>query len=83
MNNDQDQISKHIQEPYGGYIFIHVFSLPGCGIVDYVNNTLKSPGYPFNYPNYMDCVYWVPIPTGMAMRIDFVTFNVESHSLCK
>ncbi|XP_078349753.1 procollagen C-endopeptidase enhancer 1-like [Oculina patagonica] len=51
-----------------------------CGLM--VNNSLKSPGYPTNYPNNMDCIYRVPIPHGMAMNISFNFFDVETHSSC-
>ena len=64
-------------------LFIHVFSLAECGSFNSANDTLTSPGYPSNYPNYMDCEYWVPIPPGMAARIDFITFDVESHLSCR
>ena len=48
-----------------------------------VNNTLTSPGYPNNYPNDMDCVYTVPIPDGMALKITFQDFCVEADgALC-
>lgn len=53
-----------------------VFIITGCGAV--VNNTLKSPRYPSSYPNNMDCVYRVHIPHGMAMRINFSSFHLES-----
>ena len=59
------------------------FSLTGCGSFDSANKTLASPGYPSYYPNNMDCVYSVPIPPGMAARIDFITFDVESHQSCR
>ncbi|KAL9950434.1 hypothetical protein ACROYT_G042929 [Oculina patagonica] len=51
-----------------------------CGQV--ANNTLTSPGYPNNYPNYADCVNWVPIPAGKAMNIYFNEFDVEYHGNC-
>ncbi|XP_020610007.1 tolloid-like protein 2 isoform X1 [Orbicella faveolata] len=54
----------------------------GCGSFNYANNTLVSPGYPSYYPTNTDCEYWVPIPSGMAMRIDFDAFDVESHYSC-
>ena len=46
-----------------------------CGSV--VNNILKSPGYPSNYPNNMDCVYRIPIPYGVALNIYFQDFHLE------
>ena len=49
-----------------------------------VNNTLTSPGYPHtNYPNEMDCVYVVPIPQGMAMKISFKDFYMEDDIYCE
>ncbi|XP_078362132.1 uncharacterized protein LOC144646418 [Oculina patagonica] len=48
-----------------------------CGSV--VKNTLKSPGYPNNYPNSTDCLYVVPIPPGMAMNVSFKYFKLEEN----
>jgi len=56
----------------------NLFTFPGCGSV--VSNSLKSPGYPSNYPNNMNCVYQVPIPYGMAMNIYFSDFYLEGGS---
>jgi len=64
-------------------LLLHVFSLIGCGSFNSVNNTLVSPGYPFYYPSDTDCEYWVPIPPGKDMRIDFVKFDMESHYSCR
>ncbi|XP_078369247.1 CUB domain-containing protein 2-like [Oculina patagonica] len=56
-------------------------AIQGCGSV--VNNVLTSPGYPNNYPSSMDCNYVVPIPDGMALKIDFRDFDVGYLSSCK
>ncbi|KAK2569854.1 Cubilin, partial [Acropora cervicornis] len=43
---------------------------PGCrGQLKVYNNLVESPGYPFRYPNNMDCYFWVPINQGKALRI--------------
>jgi len=42
-----------------------------------VDNILKSPGYPNDYPNSTDCIYVVPIPRGMDMKVIFKEFYVE------
>ena len=55
----------------------HFFPLAGCGSV--VNNSLKSPGYPNNYPSDMHCVYSIPIPQGMALNISFKDFILEDE----
>ncbi|XP_078343320.1 tolloid-like protein 2 [Oculina patagonica] len=52
-----------------------------CGSV--VNNTLKSPGYPDNYPPNMDCNYSVSIPHGKAITITFHEFDVEYDRDCE
>ena len=55
---------------------INNFPLTGsCGSV--VNNTLKSPGYPNNYPPNMDCNYPIPIPSNLTMNISFIDFHLE------
>lgn len=46
------------------------------------NNGLKSPGYPSNYPNSMNCIYSVEIPAGRAMNINFNYFSLEDASSC-
>ncbi|XP_022807872.1 CUB and peptidase domain-containing protein 1-like isoform X2 [Stylophora pistillata] len=53
----------------------------GCGYVQ--NNQLTSPGYPNNYPNWMDCSYRVNIYPGWTLRIYFRHFELESHSSCR
>ena len=57
------------------------FVLIACGGV--VNNTLKSPGYPDNYQNGMDCFYVIPIPQGTTMSITFADFDVEPEPKCR
>jgi len=53
------------------------FPLTGCGSV--VNNSLKSPGYPNNYPSDLHCVYSIPIAQGMALNISFDEFILEEE----
>ena len=48
-----------------------------------VNYTLKSPEYPNNYPTNMDCMYSIPIPHGMTMKISFEDFEVEDEYSCR
>ena len=56
----------------------HFFT--GCGSVK--GNTLRSPGYPSNYPSNMNCVYRVDIPFDQELLIIFSFFQLESHFLC-
>ena len=51
------------------------FPFTVCGKV--VDNTLKSPGYPNKYPNDTDCIYLVPIPRDMDMKVTFEVFDIE------
>ncbi|XP_027060267.1 uncharacterized protein LOC113686794 [Pocillopora damicornis] len=51
-----------------------------CGSV--ANNSLKSPGYPKNYPNNAHCVYVVPIPKKTELIISFFDFDIEDTYPC-
>ncbi|PFX30693.1 Neuropilin-2 [Stylophora pistillata] len=61
-----------------GFFFRFKTVFDECGVL--VNNTLKSPGYPFNYPADLDCKYSVPIPHGRLIVISFVDFDVGPPS---
>ena len=61
---------------------ISTICLKECNFV--VNNTLKSPGFPKNYPSNVDCTVTLPIPNEMTMKITFVYFDVEfSQPTCR
>ena len=57
------------------------FPFTVCGKV--VDNTLKSPGYPNDYPNNTDCFYVIPIPRDMDMNITFKDFYIEGGQSCR
>ncbi|XP_067027783.1 cubilin-like [Acropora muricata] len=62
---------------------LNVTTSAGCrGQLKVYNNFVESPGYPFGYPNNMNCYFWVPINQGKALKIVFDVFNLESHSSC-
>ena len=46
------------------------------------NNILRSPGYPRNYPNNVDCVNQVFIPLNKGLLVSFNYFSLESGSRC-
>lgn len=48
-----------------------------------VNNTLKSPGYPNKYPIDIKCIYLVPIPDGLTMKISLEEFYLEHDRACR
>ena len=53
----------------------------GCGPV--IGNTLRSPGYPNDYPNNTDSIYSVPIPQGMVMNITINELYLEDSISCE
>ena len=69
----------YVHRSRGGLI-LGYFVLIACGQVE--SNTLKSPGYPDNYPNDTDCFYVIPIPQGTRLNISFQDFDVEPESEC-
>ena len=50
-------------------VYFYSFNLidAGCGPV--IENTLRSLGYPNDYPSNTDCISSVPIPQGMVINI--------------
>jgi len=53
----------------------------GCGPV--IENTLRSPGYPNDYPNNTDCVSSVPIPQGMVINVTINKLYLEDSISCE
>ena len=53
----------------------------GCGPV--IENTLRSPGYPYDYPNNTDCISSVPIPQGMVINITINELCLEDSISCE
>ena len=63
---------------------IYSFVSTECGTV--VNNTLKSPGYPEDYPNNVDCNFTVHIPSRMKVKYELKYFKLEGpdhDGLCR
>ena len=73
-----DHQGKQVLSNKSNFSFAEIIE---CGSV--VNNSLTSPGYPNNYPPNMDCNYSVPIPHGLAIKINFHKFDVEYDLKCK
>ena len=42
-----------------------------------IENTLRSPGYPNDYPNNTDCISSVSIPQGMVINITINELYLE------
>ncbi|KAJ7388384.1 hypothetical protein OS493_037977 [Desmophyllum pertusum] len=82
ITGDEAVITFHTDEYVQERGFLLFFTAIPIGCGSLVNNSLTSPGYPNNYPSRMDCVYSFPIPYGMAMKIVFADFYLESHPSC-
>ena len=53
----------------------------GCGPV--IENTIRSPGYPNDYPSNTDCTSVVPIPQGMVINITIHELYLEDSVSCE
>ena len=69
--------------PFISTVSFYSFALlhAGCGPV--IENTLRSPGYPNDYPNNTDCISSVPIPQGMVINITINELNLEDSISCE
>ena len=43
---------------------------------------ITSPGFPGNYDNGLDVTWLVQVPAGFVIRVNFVSFDVESSYSC-
>ena len=44
---------------------------------------ITSPGFPGFYNNMLDLTWLIQFQFGQSIEINFIYFNVESHSSCK
>ncbi|KAJ3659671.1 hypothetical protein Zmor_011346 [Zophobas morio] len=45
--------------------------------------TLKSPGYPENYPLNMECTWTIQVKPGHQILLNVIDFSMESYSVCR
>ncbi|XP_078359243.1 uncharacterized protein LOC144643772 [Oculina patagonica] len=92
LTGDHALITFHTDDRKDRYvrgfkIFIYEHRLE-CGFVEgfvqglVQGETLKSPGYPNNYPSNIDCRYLVQIPFRGALKVVFFDFDVQDHPSC-
>ena len=64
-------------------VSFHSFALihAGCGPV--IANTLRSRGYPNDYPNNTDCISSFPIPQDMVINITINELYLEDSRYCE
>ncbi|XP_042541866.1 cubilin [Dipodomys spectabilis] len=56
---------------------------PECGgILNGTYGSIKSPGYPGNYPPGRDCVWRILTSPGLLITFTFGTLSLESHEDC-
>ena len=46
--------------------------------IDKRKQVIRSPGYPQNYDNYLDCQWVLKAPAGKKFKIHFDTFETEN-----
>ena len=70
-------ISSMSTVSFYSFVLIHA----GCGSV--IESTLRSPGYPNDYPNNTNCISSVPIPQGMVINITINELYLEDSISCE
>ena len=63
-------------------VYFYSFALIHAGCGSEIGSTLRSPGYPNDYPNNTDCISSVPIPEGMVINITIMEFYLEDSIYC-
>ena len=62
------------------YTYLHLFTVP---ILSDPNGVITSPGYPENYPNYIESGWLIQLPLGQFIEVPFSSFELESDSICR
>ena len=59
--------------------------ISGCGSTELSgpSGTIKSPGWPNEYPNNSNCLWKINCPQGQVVRIDIISFDIESDGDCR
>ncbi|XP_071156308.1 cubilin-like isoform X2 [Mytilus edulis] len=75
--------------------FMSDYSVAGNGFrLEYITNgcggylvsttgSFTSPNYPNPYPHRRECVWMISLPTGNAIELTIVDFDLETHSSCQ
>ncbi|XP_063777593.1 cubilin [Pseudophryne corroboree] len=60
-----------------------MWNVNGCGEdLSGPNGSFSSPGYPMNYPNNKECIWYLTTSPGSSIQISIVEFNIEFHPTC-
>ena len=54
-----------------------------CSECSCLGGVITSPGFPGNYDNNLDLTWLIQVQMGQRIEINFLSFDVESHSNCK
>ena len=54
-----------------------------CNCVASGSGFITSPGFPGNYDNNLDLTWLIQVQMGQTIEINFLSFDVESHSSCE
>ena len=50
-----------------------------CGLtLTNASGLIKSPGFPKNYYNHMDCTWLIQVPFGQSIEVNFLTFHLDN-----
>ena len=81
--NGTKKVARNKSIPFLSTVSFYSFALlhAGCGPV--IENTLRGPGYPNDYPNNTDCISSVPIPQGMVINITINELYLEDSISCE
>ena len=74
-------ISKLVYSVNVNCVFSFSLIHAGCGPV--IENTLRSPEYPNDYPDNTDCISSFPIPQGMVINITINELYLEDSISCE
>lgn len=65
-------------------LYVIILCFTGCGgYLVSTTGSFTSPNYPNPYPHRRECVWMISLPTGNAIELTIVDFDLETHSSCQ
>ena len=80
--NLAETVAGNTTIPSMSTVYLHSFALIHAGCGPLIENTLRSRGYPNDYPNNTDCISSFPVPQGMVINITINELYLEDSISC-
>ena len=79
--NDDTNIAECDYDGGDCCVNVNTDSCSDCNCL--ASGVITSPGFPGNYDNNLDLTWLIQVQMGQTIEINFLSFDLHSHSSCK